>query len=58
MAGLLTDSDGKRRSVDVTMRVGSPEMDNTHGQSRQSGMVSGSLPLNGDPAATALFRVL
>jgi TldD protein len=54
--GLLTDSDGKRRSVDVTMRVGSPEMDNTHGQSRQSGMVSGSLPLNGDPEATA--RVL
>jgi TldD protein len=54
--GLLTDTDGKRRSVDVTMRVGSPQLDNTHGQSRQSGMTSGSLPLNGDPDATA--RVL
>jgi predicted Zn-dependent protease len=54
--GLLTDTDGRRRSVDVTMRVGAPELDNTHGQSRQSGMTSGSLPLNGDPDATS--RVL
>ena len=54
--GLLTDTDGRRRSVDVTMRVGAPELDNTHGQSRQSGMTSGSLPLNGDADATA--RVL
>ena len=51
--GLLTDTDGKRRSVDVTMRVGTPELDNTHGQSRQSGMISGTLPLNGNADATA-----
>jgi predicted Zn-dependent protease len=51
--GLLTDTDGRRRSVDVTMRVGAPELDNTHGQSRQSGMTSGSLPLNGDADATS-----
>lgn len=53
---LLTDTAVKRRSVDVTMRVGSPELDNTHGQSRASGMSSGTLPLQNDPDATA--RVL
>src|SRR5271170_1898610 len=51
--GLLADSTSKWRSADVTMRVGTPEMDNTHGQSRQSGMVSGTLPLGDDPDATA-----
>ena len=51
--GLLTNTAAKRRSVDVTMRVGSPELDNTHGQSRQSGMTSGSLPLGNDADATA-----
>jgi TldD protein len=51
--GLLTNTDGKRRTVDVTMRVGTPELDNTHGQSRQSGMISGTLPLNGDADATS-----
>ena len=54
--GLLTDSVVKRRSADVTMRVGSPEMDNTHGQSRSSGMTSDILPLDGDVEATS--RVL
>jgi TldD protein len=54
--GLLTDSAVKRRSTDVTMRVGSPEMDNTHGQSRSSGMTSELLPLDGDAEATS--RVL
>jgi TldD protein len=51
--GLLADSTSRWRSADVTMRVGTPEMDNTHGQSRQSGMVSGTLPLGDDPDATA-----
>jgi len=50
---LLSDTAVKRRSVDVTMRVGSPDLDNTHGQSRSSGMSSGSLPLQDDPDATA-----
>ncbi len=53
---LLTDTAVKRRSVDVTMRVGSPELDNTHGQSRVTGMTSGILPLQDDPDATT--RVL
>ena len=42
---LLTDAAVKRRQADVTMRVGSPALDNTHGQSRASGMTSGALPL-------------
>jgi len=54
--GLLTNTAVKRRSADVTMRVGGPALDNTHGQSRQSGMTSDTLPLGNDPDATA--RVL
>jgi TldD protein len=50
---LLSDATVDRRSVDVTMRVGSPDLDNTHGQSRSSGMTSGTLPLQDDPDATA-----
>ena len=41
---LLTNSANHRRQVDVTTRVGSPALDNTHGQSRGSGMMSGSIP--------------
>ena len=54
--GLLTDSAEKRRSADVTMRVGTPQLDNTHGKSRGSGMTSGMLPLSEDGDAEA--RVL
>ncbi|HET7108640.1 MAG TPA: metallopeptidase TldD-related protein [Candidatus Acidoferrum sp.] len=50
---LLSETAVKRRNADVTMRVGTPELDNTHGQSRPSGMTSGTLPLEGDPDATA-----
>jgi len=46
----------QRRHADVTMRVGAPELDNTHGQSRSSGVTSGSLPLGNDQDAIA--RVL
>jgi TldD protein len=53
---LLTNAVVRRRQADVTMRVGSPALDNTHGQSRASGMVSGSLPFGTDP--DALARVL
>src|SRR3989442_2146266 len=53
---LLTTTAGRRRYADVTMRVGKPEMDNTHGQSRPSGVSSGSLPLGND--ADAIARVL
>jgi TldD protein len=54
--GILSNSTTRRRTADVTMRVGSPQLDNTHGQSRSSGMTSGTLPLNDDPDAEA--RVL
>jgi TldD protein len=53
---LLTNAGLRRRQADVTMRVGSPALDNTHGQSRPSGMTSGTLPLGDDPDAMA--RVL
>jgi len=53
---LLTDATLKRRQADVVMRVGSATLDNTHGQSRSSGMSSGTLPLNDDP--DAVQRVL
>jgi predicted Zn-dependent protease len=49
---LLQDASFQRRQADVTMRVGSPALDNTHGQSRPSGMSSGTLPLNDDTEAT------
>jgi TldD protein len=45
-----------RRQADVMMRVGSAELDNTHTRSRPSGIISGMLPLDDDPDATA--RVL
>jgi TldD protein len=53
---LMTNAGLRRRQADVTMRVGSPALDNTHGQSRQSGMTSGPLPLGDDTDAMA--RVL
>ena len=53
---LLTNSAPQRRFADVNMRVGAPELDNTHGQSRPSGVTSGSLPLGSD--GDAIARVL
>lgn len=54
--GLLSDTMVRRRSADVTMRVGTAQLDNTHGQGRASGMMSGPLPLNDAPGAES--RVL
>jgi TldD protein len=53
---LLTDASLQRRQADVVMRVGSAAMDNTHGQSRSTGMTSGTLPVGDDQDAIA--RVL
>ena len=53
---LLNNISAQRRQADVTMRVGTPELDNTHGQSRPSGVSSGTLPLGNDQDAIA--RVL
>jgi TldD protein len=57
--GLLTNVDNRRRSADVTMRVGTPQLDNTHGQSRGSGMTSGTLPLgdNSDAESRVLWEL-
>jgi TldD protein len=53
---LVASAKAHRRQADVMMRVGAAALDNTHGQSRPSGIVSGTLPLRDDPDATA--RVL
>ena len=53
---LLTDASLQRRQADVVMRVGAPALDNTHGQSRSTGMTSGTLPVGDDQDAIA--RVL
>jgi TldD protein len=53
---LLSSTVAERRFADITMRVGTPELDNTHGQSRSTGVTSGSLPLGNDQDAIA--RVL
>jgi TldD protein len=44
---------GNHRWADVTMRVGSPAMDNTHNENRDSGISSGALPLADDRDAIA-----
>jgi predicted Zn-dependent protease len=53
---LLTDASLQRRQADVVMRVGTPGLDNTHGQSRSTGMTSGTLPIGDDQ--DAIGRVL
>jgi TldD protein len=54
--GLLASVHFRRRQADVTMRVGSAVLDNTHDGSRGSGMESAALPLDDDKDAIA--RVL
>lgn len=50
---LLMSTALDRRQADVIMRVGSAALDNTHGQSRPSGITSGILPLDDDSSAIA-----
>jgi TldD protein len=50
---LLHTTAAQHRQADVTMRVGTPELDNTHGQSRGSGITSGPLPFGNDQDAIA-----
>lgn len=54
--GILTSRQARRRTADVSLRIGSPELDNTDGEQRPSGLTSGPLPLRDDPDAIA--RVL
>jgi predicted Zn-dependent protease len=50
---LLSSGTGHGRVADIVIRVGDPKLDNTHGQHRASAINTVSLPLNGDPKATA-----
>lgn len=51
--GLVNSTQTRLRTGDVIMRVGSPALDNTHQESRASGISSGVLPLDDDPDAVA-----
>ena len=51
--GLLTATHSRKRIADVSMRIGKPELDNTHGSERHSGLTSGQLPVKDDPDAIA-----
>jgi TldD protein len=53
---LLFSTGLNRRQADVMMRVGTVALDNTHSQSRPSGITSGMLPLSDD--ANAIARIL
>jgi predicted Zn-dependent protease len=50
---LMNSMSSQRRSADVTMRVGAPALDNTHGPGRESGIASGPLPISDDKDALA-----
>jgi predicted Zn-dependent protease len=55
--GALLNSVGSHvRSVDISVRIASPELDNTHNEGHNSGVHSVLLPLEDDPEAIA--RVL
>ena len=54
--GILNSMGGRRRMADVSLRIGTPQLDNTDGDRRFSGLTSGQLPLCDDPDAIA--RVL
>ncbi len=51
--GILTASRSRQRVADVSMRIGKPDLDNTHGADRGSGITSGNLPVQDDPDAIA-----
>ena len=54
--GILTSAHVRHRAADVSMRIGTPALDNTHDKERFSGITSGQLPQRDDPDAIA--RVL
>ena len=53
---VIFSTSARRREADVMMRVGTVALDNTHDQSRASGIMSGMLPLDDD--TNAIARVL
>ena len=50
---LVSSIHSRRRTGDVTMRIGSAALDNSHAQNRASARTSGSLPLEDDRNAVA-----
>jgi TldD protein len=48
---LLASFSSRVRRAGVIVRVGSPELDNTHGQNRRSAITQEALPLEDDPGA-------
>lgn len=50
---LITSNRGRTRVADVVTRVGSPALDNTHGENRRSALRSGLIPIDNDPDAIA-----
>jgi TldD protein len=50
---LVTSIRVRRRSADVTMRIGTPALDNAHQMNRSSALSSGTLPLEDDRDAIA-----
>jgi len=50
---LISSTDVRRRTADVTMRIGTPVLDNSHQQNRGSARTSGALPLIDDRNAIA-----
>jgi len=50
---LLSSTQVQTRTADVVTRVGSPALDNTHGESRRSALRSGNLPTDNDADAIA-----
>lgn len=48
---MTTNTESRRRSADVQVRLGSAEQDNTHGTHRNSALTTMQLPLNDDPVA-------
>ena len=45
---LITSTTGRKRLADVTMRVGSPALDNAHAENRPSAINTETLPLDDD----------
>lgn len=50
---LVSSTSGRKRMADVIMRVGTPALDNAHGENRPSAINTDTLPLDDDPDAIA-----
>jgi predicted Zn-dependent protease len=50
---LVTSTTGRKRVADVIMRVGTPALDNAHGENRPSAINTETLPLDNDSEAIA-----